>query len=83
MADKTEVSADFQAGDVLFLERPVFGIPWPTGYYVLRVLTEGCAIVSLVSGDADGLYAIDNPYTISTEDLGAFSRTGEKARIAK
>lgn len=72
-----------EPGDVLFLEREIAGIPWPTGLYVLRVLTEGAAIVSLVSEDGAGLYAIDNPYTISREDMGAFTKTGERARIYK
>jgi hypothetical protein len=73
----------FTPGDVLFLEHEIAGLPYPTGYYVLRILTEGAAIVSLVSNDAQGLYAIDNPYTISAEDLSAFKATGERARLKK
>jgi hypothetical protein len=73
----------FKPGDVLLLEHEIPGIPYGTGIFVLRLLTEGVAIVSLVSNDAKGLYAIDNPYTISREDLGAFSDTGERARIQK
>jgi hypothetical protein len=72
-----------QAGDILFLEREVSGIPWPTGYYVLRLLTQGCAIVSLLGQDDAGLYATDSPYTISVEDLPAFSATGQRARTTK
>lgn len=73
----------FKSGDILFLEREIPGIPYDTGYYVLTLLTEGLAIVSLVSNDAQGLYAIDNPYQISREDLGAFSATGKQARLRK
>lgn len=75
--------APFEPGDILFLERSIAGIPWPSGYYVLQAITEGTATVALVSQDAQGLYGIDNPYTISVEDLGAFSPTGQKGRVTK
>ena len=73
----------FRPGEVLFLEREIPGIPYPTGYYVLVASTEGTATVSLLSSDAKGLYAIDNPYTVSAEDLPAFRATGERARLRK
>lgn len=73
----------FEPGEILSLERSIAGIPYPSGYYVLTGVTEGTATLSLVSQDANGLYAADNPYTISIEDLGAFSPTGQKARARK
>ena len=73
--------AQLEVGDVLFLKHSVAGIPYPTGIYALRVLTEASVIVSLVSSDAAGLYAVDNAYAISAEDLPAFTATGAKARI--
>lgn len=73
----------FQSGDVILLEYSIPGIPYPTGVFVLTSLTELKASLSLVCSDANGLYAIDNPYTILREDLAAFSHTGERARLEK
>jgi hypothetical protein len=74
---------DFQPGDVVFLEHSIAGVSYPTGYYVLCSLTEAAGSIALVGQDADGLYAIDNRYSISVEDLSAFSATGERARVTR
>jgi hypothetical protein len=73
----------FEPGDVILLEHEIPGIPYDFGYYVLLSVSELRATVSLVSGDAAGLYGIDNSYTILREDLAAFTATGERARLAK
>ena len=76
-------AADYKPGDVLLLEHAIAGIPWPTGCFVLCSRTEASATVALVSEDAEGLYAIDNPYPISAEDLASFTPTGVQARTRK
>lgn len=72
---------ELEPGEVLLLERPIEAIPWSSGFYVLCSLSEAAATVALVSQDARGLHAIAARHTISVEDLGCFSRTGERARI--
>ena len=72
---------EFHPGDVVFLEHSIAGLPYPTGVYAIWRITEGLVVLSLVSENADGLYGIDNPYTISAEDLEAFTLTSEKARV--
>ena len=88
VADKKEGTAMndsqvkcLEAGDVLFLERPLTAIRWPTGYFVLHRLTPGVALLSLVNQDEQGLHGTDEIFTISVEDLVAFSQTEEKARM--
>jgi hypothetical protein len=76
-------NSSFELGDVILLEHEIPGIPYETGIYVLLSITALKATVSLVSQDAQGLYGIDNPYTIMREDLAAFTFTGERARIKK
>jgi len=73
----------FELGDCILLEHEIPGIPYETGIYVLLSLTELYATVSLVNNDANGLYGIDNPYTILREDLAAFTPLGERARLKK
>ena len=79
MNDMTRI----EPGSVLFLERPVAGLPYATGVFVLVHMTQGAVVVALVSQDERGLYGIDNTYTISTEDITNFTATGEKARVRK
>lgn len=74
---------DFIPGDVLLLEREIASLPYETGLFVLCELTLATAEVALVSADDKGLYAIDNRWTMSREDFGAFTFTGERARIQK
>ena len=69
------------AREVLFLEHAIPGLPWPTGYFVLHRLTPGIAILSLVYQDEEGLCGTGEIFTVSVEDLTAFSRTEEKARV--
>lgn len=76
-------SQDFIPGDVLLLEREIASLPYPTGIFVLCSLTPATADVALVSQDAEGLYAIDNRWTMSREDFGAFTYLGKRARIHK
>ena len=71
------------SGDVLFLERPIAGIDWPTGYYVLHRLTQGIAVLSVLSQDAQGMCATSTTFTVSVEDLASFSVTRERARVPK
>ena len=73
----------FEPGDVILLEHEIPGIPYETGIYVLLSLTELKATVSLVCTDTQGLFGIDNPYTIMREDLAAFTHTGHRARTKK
>ena len=73
----------FMIGEVILLEHPIAGVPWSTGCYVLCVQTEATATIALVCQDNKGLYAIDNPYQISVEDLAAFTPTGVMARVRK
>ncbi len=47
----------FNLGDVILLEHEIPGVPYPTGIFVLLSLSELKATVSLVSGDAQGLFA--------------------------
>jgi hypothetical protein len=81
MSTSGSKSSPFAAGDVLFLERPIPGIPWPTGYFVVLRRTEGSAAVSLLRQDAQGLCPSEEAYTISVEDFAAFTVTGERARV--
>ena len=70
-------------GDVLLLEREIASLPYETGIFVLCALTRSQAVVALVCADDQGLYAIDNHYTMSVEDFGAFTHLGQRARIKK
>ena len=70
-------------GDVIFLERSIAGLPYPTGYWVLVSATVGSVEIALVSQDGQGMYAIGNRFQIYPEDLGAFSSTGLTARLTK
>ena len=76
-------TAEFMLGDILILEHQIPGIPYNTGAFVLCSVTWADAFVSLVSGDANGLYATDNQYKIPRKCLGAFTHTGERARLQK
>lgn len=70
-----------EVGDVLFLDRHVPGLPSPTGVWVLCELTEARAWVALTGWHDGHLAGIPNWYEISTEDLGAFEATGERALV--
>lgn len=83
MSTSVQKSLPFASGDVLFLERPIPGISWPTGYYVVLRQTEGNATVSLLSQDTQGLCPSGEAFTISVEDYSAFALTGKRARISK
>ncbi len=73
----------YGVGQILFLERSIAGLPSPSGYWVLCELTPARASIALVSQDEKGLYAIDNRYEVSVEDLLAFTVTGKQARVSK
>ena len=76
------MSTDFEVGDVILQERPIAGIPYETGLWVVCDLSEARAWISLCGGMVDGkLAGIANWYEISREDLCAFSATPEKALI--
>ena len=77
------MSHDFIPGDVLLLEREIASLPYETGLFVLCELTSATAEVALVSADDQGLYAIDNRWTMSREDFTAFTSIGERARLQK
>lgn len=70
-----------EVGDVLFLERPLEAMHWPSGFYVLHSLTQGSAVLSLLSQDEEGLCGTDDTFTVSVEDLLVFSPTLETGRI--
>jgi|GEM_PF-4910706 len=71
-----------KVGDVLFLTRKIGGVPYDTGYWVLCERGDATSFVALASSNQRlGLYAIDNWYQISTEDLAAFSKTGKTAHV--
>lgn len=75
--------SDVAVRDVLAQDFTIPGIPRPPGVWVLCALGEATASVVPVSSNAGGLYAIDDRYQISVEDLVAFTATGEQARISK
>jgi len=69
-------------GDVIFLEKWIAGLPYPSGFWVLCQISGASCYVALVSSKKElGLYAIDNWYRISVEDLGAFIWTGNVAAV--
>ncbi len=72
----------YNVGDVIFQERPVPGLPYPTGVWAVCRVSAATAYVALVSSNKKlGTYAIDNWYKISLEDFVCFSPTGETACI--
>jgi hypothetical protein len=73
----------FIPGDVLLLEREIASLPYETGIFVLCELTLATAEVELMSADDQGLYAIDNRWTMSREDFTAFTPIREGARLGQ
>lgn len=72
---------DLTVGDVLFLDRNVAGLPYPTGVWVVCELTEARAWIALTGWHDGQLAGITNWYEISSEDLEAFEATGERALV--
>jgi hypothetical protein len=73
---------EHKVGDILFLEREIRNLPYPTGYWVLCRMNEAIAHVAMVTeDDINGVHATDNWYKISVEDLPAFTPTGKTAKV--
>lgn len=71
---------DLKPGAVLFLERNISGLPYPTGYWVLCKISAATATFALLDQSPDGeLIAQAERFEVSTEDLAAFTLTAEIA----
>lgn len=69
-------------GAILFLEREIPALPYPTGYWVLCKLTDATATLSLLDQTPTGtLCPLPERFDISVEDLDAFTLTAETAVV--